>query len=91
VRHGSRGGVSVKVWREVDGAFRGTSGIVETSEGELWLNGAVSITRISAGDLRRVVQESADEVDNERLHFRDGREGVAQQHRSRSIAPSTTA
>jgi signal transduction histidine kinase/ligand-binding sensor domain-containing protein len=62
-------------------AFRGTSGIVETSDGDLWLNGAIGITRIPADDVRRVLQDFSHQVEHERLDFRDGLEGSAQQIR----------
>ena len=62
-------------------AFRGTSGIVETSDGDLWLNGAIGITRIPADNVRRVLQEFSHEVEHERFDFRDGLEGAAQQIR----------
>jgi signal transduction histidine kinase/ligand-binding sensor domain-containing protein len=61
--------------------FRGTSGIVETPDGEVWLHGAIGITRIPAGEVGRVVQDSTYQVENERLDFRDGLEGSAQQIR----------
>ena len=62
-------------------AFRGTSGIVETSDGDLWLNGAIGITRIPADNVRRVLQDFTHQVEHERLDFRDGLEGAAQQIR----------
>ena len=62
-------------------AFRGTSGIVETPEGDLWLHGAIGITRIPADEVRRVQQSPTYEIENERLDFRDGIEGSAQQIR----------
>jgi signal transduction histidine kinase/ligand-binding sensor domain-containing protein len=62
-------------------AFRGTSGIVETPDGELWLHGAIGITRIPADEVRRVLQDFTYQVEHERLDFRDGLEGSAQQIR----------
>jgi signal transduction histidine kinase/ligand-binding sensor domain-containing protein len=62
-------------------AFRGTSGIVETPDGEVWLHGAIGITRVPAVEVRRVIQDSTYQVENERLDFRDGLEGSAQQIR----------
>ncbi|HUR94263.1 MAG TPA: two-component regulator propeller domain-containing protein [Gemmatimonadales bacterium] len=61
--------------------FRGTSGIVETPDGEVWLHGAIGITRIPAAEVRRVKQDPSYRVDNERLDFRDGLEGAAMQIR----------
>ncbi len=61
--------------------FRGTSGIVETPEGELWLHGSIGITRIPADEVLRVMDDSTYQVDNERLDFRDGLNGTARQIR----------
>ena len=61
--------------------FEGTSGIVETPDGEVWLHGAIGITRIPADEVRRVLQDSTYQVEHERLDFRDGLEGAAQQIR----------
>jgi signal transduction histidine kinase/ligand-binding sensor domain-containing protein len=62
-------------------AFRGTSGIVETPDGEVWLHGAIGITRIPAVELRRQMRDSTYQVENERLDFRDGLDGSAPQIR----------
>jgi signal transduction histidine kinase/ligand-binding sensor domain-containing protein len=61
--------------------FRGTSGIVETPDGEVWLHGAAGITRIPADEVRRLMQDSIVQVEHERLDFRDGLDGSAQQIR----------
>jgi signal transduction histidine kinase/ligand-binding sensor domain-containing protein len=61
--------------------FRGTSGIVETPAGEVWLHGAIGITRIPAAEVRRVLQDFTYQVESERLDFRDGLEGSPQQIR----------
>ena len=61
--------------------FRGISGIVETPAGEVWLHGALGITRIPAEEVQRAVQDSTYEVGVERLDFRDGLDGSAQQIR----------
>jgi signal transduction histidine kinase/ligand-binding sensor domain-containing protein len=61
--------------------FRGTSGIVETPDGEVWLHGAIGITRIPAVEVGRVMQDSTYQVENERLDFRDGLDGTAPQIR----------
>lgn len=62
-------------------AFTGTSGIIETLDGELWLHGAVGITRIPAGEIRHLLQDSTYRVEYERLDFRDGLDGSAMQIR----------
>jgi len=61
--------------------FRGTSGIVETAEGELWLHGAAGITRIPAAEVRHVAMDPGYEVRSERLDYRDGLDGTAEQLR----------
>jgi signal transduction histidine kinase/ligand-binding sensor domain-containing protein len=61
--------------------FRGTSGIVETPAGEVWLNGAIGVTRIPADEVRRAVEDPRYQVTNERLDFRDGLTGSAAQIR----------
>jgi signal transduction histidine kinase/ligand-binding sensor domain-containing protein len=62
-------------------AFRGTSGIVERPNGEVWLHGGIGITRIPAVEVGRVMHDSTHQVENERLDFHDGLDGVAQQIR----------
>jgi signal transduction histidine kinase/ligand-binding sensor domain-containing protein len=62
-------------------SFRGTSGIVETSEGELWLHGAPGITRIPAAEVRQVVRDPSYQVASERLDYRDGLDGIPEQLR----------
>jgi signal transduction histidine kinase/ligand-binding sensor domain-containing protein len=62
-------------------AFRGTSGIVETAEGELWLHGAPGITRIPAAEVHRAAMDPTYQVRSERLDYRDGLEGAAEQLR----------
>ena len=61
--------------------FRGTSGIVETPSGEVWLHGAIGITRIPAEEVRRAENDPRYQVQNERLDFRDGLDGSAAQIR----------
>jgi signal transduction histidine kinase/ligand-binding sensor domain-containing protein len=57
--------------------FRGISGIVETEEGDLWLNGADGVTRIPAAEIGRLAADSAAGVAFERFDFNDGVEGTA--------------
>ena len=61
--------------------FNGTSGIVETADGELWLNGATGITRIPVTEVGRAVADTTYQVKSERLDYRDGLEGTAEQLR----------
>ena len=61
--------------------LRGVSGVVETGEGELWLNGADGVTRIAAGDVRRALADSGYRAPYERLDYHDGIEPPAPQIR----------
>lgn len=61
--------------------FGGTSGIVETPQGELWLHGARGIARVPATEVSRAAADPSYRVWSERLDFRDGLEGTAEQLR----------
>ena len=61
--------------------YRGTSGIVETADGEVWLHGAVGITRIPSAEVQRMVEDSSYQVEHERIDSRDGLDGAAMQIR----------
>jgi len=61
--------------------LRGVSGVVETSDGELWLNGADGVTRIAAEEVRRALTEPGYQVRYDRLDYRDGIEPPAPQIR----------
>jgi signal transduction histidine kinase/ligand-binding sensor domain-containing protein len=51
------------VFRGTDGEdFRGTSGIVETSTGDVWLNGPKGAVLISAGEVENAIQDPNHEV-----------------------------
>ena len=70
--------------------LRGVSGIVETADGELWLNGADGVTRIPAAEVRRALAEPGYQVRYERLDYRDGIEPPAQQVRPLPSAAAGT-
>ena len=57
------------------------SGVVETADGELWLNGADGVTRIAAAEVRRALTEPGYRARYERLDYRDGIEPPAPQIR----------
>jgi signal transduction histidine kinase/ligand-binding sensor domain-containing protein len=61
--------------------FRGSSGIVETADGELWLNGAAGVARIGAEEVREAVRDTTHRVRFERLDFHDGVDGAPSQIR----------
>jgi signal transduction histidine kinase/ligand-binding sensor domain-containing protein len=70
--------------------LRGVSGLVETADGELWLNGADGVTRIPAAEVRRALAEPEYRVRYERLDYRDGIEPPAQQVRPLPSAAAGT-
>ncbi len=70
--------------------LRGVSGVVETADGELWLNGADGVTRIPAAEVRRALAEPGYQVRYERLDYRDGIEPPAQQVRPLPSAAAGT-
>jgi len=70
--------------------FRGVSGLVETADGELWLNGADGVTRIPAAEVRRALTEPGYQVRYQRLDYRDGLEPPAQQIRPLPSAAAGT-
>jgi signal transduction histidine kinase/ligand-binding sensor domain-containing protein len=70
--------------------LRGVSGLIETADGELWLNGADGVTRIPAAEVRRALAEPEYRVRYERLDYRDGIEPPAQQVRPLPSAAAGT-
>ncbi|HSI59079.1 MAG TPA: two-component regulator propeller domain-containing protein [Ideonella sp.] len=61
--------------------FSGLSGIVETAQGDLWMNGGEGISHIAAAELQRALADPAYRVHFERFDFRDGLDGAAVQLR----------
>lgn len=73
-----------------DEAPRGVSGIVETIDGDLWLNGADGVMRLPADELREARRDSSFQVRPERFDYRDGIDGIAPQIRPQpSVIEST--
>lgn len=60
-------------------AFRGVNGMVESAAGELWLNGAAGISRITAADLADVRSNPRHPVRYRRFDTNDGLDGGAVQ------------
>jgi hypothetical protein len=56
-------------------SLAGITGIVETADGDLWLNGAAGVTHIDAGEVRRALDSSAYRARSERFDQRDGLRG----------------
>jgi len=71
----TRGGIHPVIGRN-GLQFRGISGIVETPDGEVWLHGAIGITRIPAGEVRRAAENPGYQVGLEHLDFHDGLTGT---------------
>ncbi|HZC80254.1 MAG TPA: hypothetical protein VE222_00810, partial [Nitrospiraceae bacterium] len=66
----------------VDGdRLRGISGIVETANGDLWLNGISGIFHIARDEVLKALQDSHYRVKCEHLGSRNGRPGVPMQIR----------
>lgn len=89
------GDAGVSLWRDgrfhvltgQDGTlFAGVSGIVETAQHELWLNGTGGVSHIAADELARFIAHPAQRPHFERFDHRDGVEGSPAQ-----IAPLPSA
>jgi PAS domain S-box-containing protein len=66
----------------VDGNWiRGIAGIVETADGDLWLNGLSGIVHIGRAEVAEAIKSSTYQVKAEHLGARDGLPGVAEQLR----------
>jgi signal transduction histidine kinase/ligand-binding sensor domain-containing protein len=64
--------------RAVDNdSIRGISGIVQTANGDLWLNGVGGIFHIRRAEITRALQNSAYAVSGERFDRREGLPGLA--------------
>jgi signal transduction histidine kinase/ligand-binding sensor domain-containing protein len=63
------------------GGLRGVTGIVETDDGDLWLNGLGGVTHVRAADLRRAMRGRGHLARAERFDYHDGLVGVPDQVR----------
>jgi signal transduction histidine kinase/ligand-binding sensor domain-containing protein len=61
--------------------LRGISGIVETADGDLWLNGVGGVTHVPAAEVRHALEDSAYRAQVERFDYHDGLDGQAAQIR----------
>jgi signal transduction histidine kinase/ligand-binding sensor domain-containing protein len=61
----------------LEGGFRGVSGIVETSGGDLWINQADGVVHLPAEEMRRWRTDLHHELKGELFDYRDGSPGSA--------------
>ena len=71
-------------------SFTGISGIVETRDEELWLNGNTGITHISRSEVERVIRDGAQRAQAETFDYVDGVPGTAMPMRPLPSAIETT-
>jgi signal transduction histidine kinase/ligand-binding sensor domain-containing protein len=62
---------------EADHEFRGVSGIVETANGDLWLNQATGVAHITSAEIEATLKDLHHPMRNEVFDFRDGALGAA--------------
>jgi signal transduction histidine kinase/streptogramin lyase len=67
-------------------AFNGISGIIETSDGDVWLNGSLGIVRVSAAELQQALENADHDMTYRVFDYEDGLPGIAQQ-----VSPIPTA
>jgi signal transduction histidine kinase/ligand-binding sensor domain-containing protein len=85
---GGEMGVAVVVGDEVHAIrleggepLAGVSGIVADAQGDVWLNTALGIVRLPAGEIAAAVADPARRVASERMDYRDGLDGAPAQLR----------
>ncbi|HEY9101750.1 MAG TPA: two-component regulator propeller domain-containing protein [Chitinimonas sp.] len=61
--------------------FLGTSGMVATAEGDLWLHGTEGISRLGAQEIQTLLKQPDHLLQYERFNFQDGLTGSASQIR----------
>ncbi|MGA8529028.1 MAG: two-component regulator propeller domain-containing protein [Acidobacteriaceae bacterium] len=61
----------------IPGGFRGVSGIVEMSDGDLWINQADGVAHIAGTEVRRWLRDPQHDLAGELFDFRDGAPGSA--------------
>ena len=66
---------------EADSDFRGISGVVETADGEFWLNMATGVARIPAAEIANRLRDPQHKLQYDLFDFRDGVKGTAAQIR----------
>jgi len=77
--------------RDTTGApFRGVSGIVKASNGDLWLNGTAGIAHIARDEVDHVLRDPAHGVKHETFDYLDGVPGTAVQLRPQPSSIETT-
>ncbi|WP_157522848.1 sensor histidine kinase [Mitsuaria sp. 7] len=76
---GGRDGRFATITLDRDPAFGRVSGIVESFDGDLWLNGARGLVRLAAADVPSLFVESAHPLSYQLLDAADGLPGIARQ------------
>ena len=66
---------------EADADFRGISGVVETADGDFWLNMATGVARIPAAGIADKLRDPQHKLQYDLFDFRDGVKGIATQIR----------
>ena len=66
---------------DADGDFRGISGVVETDNGDFWLNQATGVAKIPAAEIAHKLQAAHYKLRYELFDYRDGVPGTATQLR----------
>lgn len=69
-----------------DSKFRGISGIVETSDGDLWLNAANGILHIASADVQHALSDVSYRVNFHFFNYLDGLPGTSAKLRARPTA-----
>jgi signal transduction histidine kinase/ligand-binding sensor domain-containing protein len=75
---------------DADQVFLGISGIVETANGDLWLNASPGIVHIPAPEIRRITKDPAYRVHCEVFDVLDGLTGTAMQTRPNPTAVASS-
>ncbi|MCP3141892.1 sensor histidine kinase [Pyxidicoccus xibeiensis] len=62
-----------------DPAFGLISGIIDSLDGDLWMNGGRGVVQVKAGDIERMFSQPGGELNYRLLDWRDGLPGIAMQ------------
>ena len=73
-----------------EGRFSGISGIVETSDGDLWINAEDGILHVSATEVRRALDDPQYRIHSDMFNYLDGLPGTSAGLRARPTAVQGT-